>query len=266
MSYKRLLFENKDQIVTLKLNRADKLNAFDLLMFEDISKAIDSISRDRSIRAVVVGAEGSDFSTGLDIKSVMVNKQAGFKLLWKWWPTQSNLAQKMSVGWRRLSVPVIMAIHGRCWGAGMQTALGGDFRFASPDASLAIMESRWGLIPDMGGSLALREITAMDRALDWTMTSREIPAMEALEQGLISKIEPDPMAAAQAYAQTLAERSPDALAGIKKLYQYSWHHNDGRLLAKEWLLQWKMFLGKNRGIAVQKAQGKSDRQFVPRAL
>ena len=73
-------------------------------------------------------------------------------------------------------MPVIMVIHGRCWGGGLQIALGADFRFASPDASFSIMEGKWGLIPDMGGNLALRELVTKDIALKLTMTAEVISA------------------------------------------------------------------------------------------
>ncbi len=266
MKLSRVKLEVSAGIASVTLARQDKLNAFDLQMFVDISRVIDNISKNKLIRVVVIQGAGSDFSTGLDIKSVMLDKGAGLKLLWKWWPGQANLAQKMSVGWRRLSVPVVVAIQGRCWGAGLQLALGGDFRFISPDANLSIMESRWGLIPDMGGSLALRELVRLDKALEWTMTSKEIKADEAVKCGLATKTTNTPREEALSFAKELLEKSPDVLAATKKLFRYGWHHNDNNLLAREWFYQWRMLLGKNRGVAVARAKGKTEKDFLPRTF
>lgn len=267
MKFARLGYEVRGDIALVSLNRANKLNAFDEMMFEDLIKVQKHIRHDRNLRAVIIKGEGSDFSSGLDIKSVMTNPKAVLRIFWKWLPWQANKVQKVSVGWRRLSIPVIFAIHGRCWGAGMQTALGGDFRFVAPKSSLAIMEARWGLIPDMAGSLALREMMSIDKALDYTMTAREILPKEALDAGLVTRVVDDPFEEAYKFALQLTEKSPDALAAIKKLYQFAWHHNDYSLLAKEWLLQWRMLVGRNRKVALQKAMGQGEQiRYFPRSL
>ena len=265
--FERLSFERRDGLALVGLNRPSKLNAFDEQMFTDIVKVQKLIRKDKLLRAVIIYGKGNDFSSGLDIKSVMSNQMAMLRIFLKITPWHSNLAQEVSVGWRKLSIPVIMAIHGRCWGAGMQLALGGDFRFIHPKSSLAIMESRWGLIPDMGGSLALREIMGIEKAMEYTMTSREIKAAEALESGLVSRVVDEPLQEALNFAKQIAEKSPDSVAATKRLYQYAWHHNDRALLAREWILQWRMLLGKNRTIAIQKAMGKGEgRAYQPRAL
>ena len=186
----------------------------------------------------------------------MTNQKVIFRILLKWLPWRANKVQAVSVGWRRLPIPVIFSIHGSCWGAGLQTTLGGYFRFAAPQASLAIMKTKWGLIPDIAGSLELGELLQIDKALEYTMTSREITAQEALESGLLIRLADDPFAEALRFANELIEKSSDALAARKRLYQYSWNHNGSILLAKEWFLQWRMFTSKNRKIAVQKAMGK----------
>ena len=145
-----------DGIAYVNLNRAEKCNALDIDMFVAIKKIIKSLKVDRSVRAVIVTGNGEDFCSGLDIKSVMSSTKTPLSLLFKWFPWHANLAQYVSVGWKDIPVPVIMVIKGRCWGGGLQIALGADFRISTPDASFSIMESRWGLIPDMGGTLALK--------------------------------------------------------------------------------------------------------------
>lgn len=260
----RLKYAEDDGLATITLHRPQKLNAFDMDMFQELDRVMRYVKKQKTIRVVIVAAEGSDFSTGLDIKGVMTRPNNVLKLLWKWWPSQANLAQRMNCGWRQLPVPVIFAIQGRCWGAGLQMALGGDFRIVSPEASLAIMESRWGLIPDMGGSLALRELVSYDRALGWSIRSRRISADEAYSAGLVTSIANDPLASAEELARDLMTKSPDAIAAIKNLYQYAWHHNDSSLLRREWLLQLRMLLSKNRKIAVRRALGEEQLPFLPR--
>jgi enoyl-CoA hydratase/carnithine racemase len=75
-----------------------------------------------------------------------------------------NLAQDVSYLWRELPVPVIAALHGMCFGGGLQIALGADMRYSTPDCKLSIMEGKWGLIPDMGISITLRELVSIDVA------------------------------------------------------------------------------------------------------
>jgi len=161
-------------------------------------------------------------------------------------PWRANLAQQVSVGWRRLSVPVFAAIHGRCWGGGLQIALGADFRIARPDASLSIMEGKLGLIPDMGGTLAVRELMARDRAMWLTMTAGEFSGERALELGLVTGLAEDPANTTLEMAARLIDRSPDAVAAVKRLYRKSWTGSSGKALALETAYQVRII--KNRKV------------------
>lgn len=258
----RVHIRHEDGLAFVTLDRPDKRNALDLAMFQAIDDAQKRLGRNRGLRAVILGGNGPDFCSGLDVKSVMGDRRAAMKLLWKWLPWQANLAQRVSVGWRRLAVPVIAVLHGRCWGGGLQVALGADFRMAHPEASLSVMEGRWGLIPDMGGTLALRDNLQMDQAMRLAMTAEELNTTQALEVGLISAIEDDPKEAALELAQALGERSPDAVAAVKRLYRKSWGH-DGRVLARESLYQLRILAGKNQRIATSRTRGK-EKDFRPR--
>ncbi|MGH8035460.1 MAG: enoyl-CoA hydratase-related protein, partial [Lysobacterales bacterium] len=170
----RIIISVDKNIACVRLNRADKRNALDLEMFRAIAGAQRKIRAQGGLRAVILEGDGEDFCSGLDVKSMMTNRSGMLRLLWKWLPWQANLAQQVSVGWRRLPIPVIAVIQGRCWGGGLQIALGADFRIAHPATSLSIMEGRWGLIPDMGGTLALRELCARDQALRLAMTAETL--------------------------------------------------------------------------------------------
>ena len=202
-------------------------------MFSAIAKTQKKLARESDLRAVVLSGSGVDFCTGLDVKSMMKNRIGMLKLLWKWLPWRANLAQQVSVGWRNLSVPVFSAIHGRCWGGGLQIAMGTDFRITEPGASLSIMEGKWGLIPDMGGTLALRELMARDHAMWLAMTADEISAQRALELGLVTNLAKNPVDTALNMAMQLMERSPEAVAAVKRLYRKSWSGSPGAALARE---------------------------------
>ncbi len=251
----RVLLTIKNEIAIVTLNRANKHNALDMKMFMAIKNCIKQISKDKNIRVVILKGDGPSFCSGLDIKSIFLKQSNSIKLLWKWWPTQANLAQIVTNGWRQLNVPVISVLHGNCWGGGMQIALGTDFRIASPDTSLSIMEAKWGLIPDMGGTPGLLQNMPLDQAMKLAMTADVISAEQALNSQLITEISDKPFEVAKELAEKLIERSPDTNKRIKRMYHKIWCRSQGSILASESFNQWKILLGKNQKIAVKKALG-----------
>lgn len=243
-------------VAQVTLNRPDKLNALNLDMFKAINKTISLIDNNKRIRVVILSGAGEDFCSGLDIKSVMSRPINAIKLLFKWLPGNRNLAQKVTNEWRKLNIPVIAAIHGRCWGGGLQIALGADFRIAHQDASLSIMESKWGLIPDMAGNTQVRKLMPIDQAMKLTMTAEVLTAEQALQYNLLTEVTDDPLDRANQLALSLIEKSPDVLAAIKKLYNDNWNGSERALFAKESWYQVKILAGKNQSIATKKALGK----------
>ncbi|MBT8046798.1 MAG: crotonase/enoyl-CoA hydratase family protein [Xanthomonadales bacterium] len=258
----RVDLEVENQLARVTLQRPEKHNALDLEMFRAITEAQQAIAADRSVRAVVLSGAGIDFCTGLDVKSIMRNRRDMLKLLWKWFPWRANLAQQVSVGWRQLPVPVIAAIHGRCWGGGLQIALGADFRIVQPDASLSIMEARWGLVPDMGGTLALRELLERDQAMWLTMTAEQLSGSRALELGLATMLADEPGAVALERARKLMQNSPDAIAATKRLFRKSWSAGAGKALARESYYQVRILRGSNQRTAVRRQTGE-ETEFGP---
>ncbi|MGL5392500.1 MAG: crotonase/enoyl-CoA hydratase family protein [Shewanella sp.] len=236
-------------IAYVQLNRPEKMNAINYEMFQQLDKAIKQIRRDRRVRAVILCGAGGHFSSGLDVKSVMSAPLQAVKLLFKWLPGNANLAQRVSLGWQRLPVPVIAVLDGCCFGGGMQIALGADIRIASENSQVSIMEAKWGLVPDMAGLVALRQIMPKDQALLLTMTARVLSGREALSLGLVTQLSDRPLLAAQQLAAELTRTSPDALAAIKLSINSSWSAGLRRLLSRESLSQIKLLLGNNRKIA-----------------
>ncbi|MBM7073521.1 crotonase/enoyl-CoA hydratase family protein [Shewanella sp. 202IG2-18] len=250
MSFQNIKLFIEDQVAFVVLHRPEKMNALNFQMFKELDSAYRRLKDDRTLRAVVITGKGEHFCSGLDIKSVMASKVSALRLLWKWLPGNANLAQRVSINWQRLPVPVIAQISGHCYGGGMQIALGADFRIVSPDSDFSIMESKWGLMPDMAGLANLRHIMPKDKAMKLTMTSEIIDANKALEYGLVTQVTADIESEVAKLIEQLRTRSPDALAGIKKSYHRNWSASVQSLLRRETWYQIKLLLGGNQRRAV----------------
>jgi enoyl-CoA hydratase/carnithine racemase len=119
-------------------------------------------------------------------------------------------------------VPVIAAIHGHFLGGGLQIALAADIRFATPDAHMSVLEVKWGLIPDMAITRTLPRLVGIDVAKELAYTGRVISGTDAHSLGLVTHLADDPLAAAHELAAEIASRSPDAVRGMKRLFNDSW--------------------------------------------
>lgn len=207
-----------DSVADVRLVRADKHNGFDLAMLEDLHEAIDEIGADEGVRVVVLSGEGPSFSAGLDFKSFMAGPVGVWaRLGGRRAGEAENFVQRSTLGWRALPVPVIAALHGACFGAGFQLALAADLRIAAPDIRMAVMEIRYGLIPDMGISQTLPRLVRDDVARELVYTGRMVESQEARALGLVTTVTADPRAAAFELAAELAAKSPEAIRSAKRL-------------------------------------------------
>jgi len=205
-------------IARVTLTRPDKLNALDPAMFDALIAAGQALHRMAGLRCVVMGAEGRAFCAGLDLSAMDALTSGGAAPLTERTYGSSNLFQYAAMVWRGLPVPVIAAIHGACLGGGLQLATGADIRVVTPDARLAIMEMRWGIIPDMGGLALWRGLVRDDVLRELTYTNREVSGEEAVALGLATLVDADPAARAMAIAAEIAARSPDAVRAAKALF------------------------------------------------
>ncbi|PCJ45699.1 MAG: enoyl-CoA hydratase [Moraxellaceae bacterium] len=244
----RVLFEIENQIAIVTLNRPEKYNALDVAMFEGLIDTAKRIQKNKKIRAVILKAKGDVFCAGLDITGIKKNPLLIAKLLVKPGFSYTNMVQEVAFCWRKLSVPVIAVVHGKCYGGGLQIALGADFRFATPDAEFSIMEIKWGLIPDMSASVTLRELLPIDLIKELTMTGRKFSGQQAKEWGLVSRATEAPFEEAMELANEIATRSPDAVAAAKQLFNDTWVADEKTALNLETSLQ-KKLLGRWNQIA-----------------
>lgn len=207
----------ENHIAHVTLTRADKRNAVDPEMAEAIVAAGQTL-QEADIRAVVLSGDGPAFCAGLDVMS-FAQLAAGDPegMVMPRTHGNTNLFQEVAMVWYRLPVPVIAALHGVVYGAGFQMALGADIRIAAPDTKLAIMEMKWGLIPDMGGMVLLPRLTRSDVIRQMTYTATPIEAAQAERWGLVTELADDPLARAVDLATEIAGKSPSAIRAAKRL-------------------------------------------------
>src|SRR5689334_18507354 len=247
----------EDGVAHVRLDRPDKLNALTLPILQDLATTAHDLRKDKDLRAVVISGEGDAFCAGLDFADVMKSPagiaKAFVPLPWR----GTNLFQESCWAWRRVPVPVIAAVHGHCLGGGVQIALAADFRFATADSTWSVLEGKWGIIPDMSGVQALSELVGIDTAKRLTMTAQMLTGEQARDLGLVTELvtEPgaDPVEAATAFARELTERSPDALAAAKRLFNDTWHRSPRRTFARERIEQAFLLFGANTKIAREAA-------------
>jgi enoyl-CoA hydratase/carnithine racemase len=204
-----------DGIADVTLNRPEKLNALDGAMFDALVEAGRSLAGDRALRAVVLSGAGRAFCAGLDVSSFLGG--GGRDPFARGPESPANAAQRAAWVWTEVPVPVIAAVHGACFGGGLQIALAADVRFVAPDAALSVMEIKWGLVPDMSGSQTLRRLVRLDVAKELTFSGRVVSGTEAALLGLATHVSDTPREAALELARQIAARSPDAVRAGKQL-------------------------------------------------
>ncbi len=217
-------------VADVRLNRPDKMNALDNAMFEALVEAADELAKEPSLRCVVLSGEGRSFCAGLDFGSFtamagdsdgdssprVVSDNADDGRI-------THRAQQAVYGWSSLPVPVIAAVHGHALGGGIQLALGADIRFVHPEAKMSVLEIRWGLIPDMTGTQTLVKLVGLDVAKELTFSGRMVSGVEAGQIGLATKVTEQPLDEALALANDIAQKSPHAIRGAKRLLDNASH-------------------------------------------
>ncbi|NYF98480.1 crotonase/enoyl-CoA hydratase family protein [Janibacter cremeus] len=255
----------EDGVAHLRLARPDKLNALTLEMLDDLAAAAHGLRSDRRLRAVIISGEGDSFCAGLDFGSAMKDQKGIFARfvprIWR----GTNTFQEAAWALRRIPVPVIAAVDGHCLGGGLQIALAADFRISHPEATWSVLEGKWGIVPDMSGVHALSQLVGIDVAKKLTMTAEKFSGERARELGLVTELAPDPVAAATALATQLSQRSPDALAGAKRLFDSTWHKGPRATFAQERIEQLGLLFGANTQRARRANVQQQPPEYLPRS-
>jgi enoyl-CoA hydratase/carnithine racemase len=258
----RVRIEVADHVATVTLTRPDKHNALDLAMFDALVDASQRVASEPGVRAVVLHGDGPSFCSGLDLMSIAASGQGLDGVADPLRGGVPNAFQRAAYGWIEVPVPVIAAIHGNCLGGGMQIALGADIRIARGDAKLSVMEVKWGLIPDMSITRTLPRLVGIDVAKELTYTARVFDGEEALSLGVVTRLADDPLAAAHELAGTIAQRSPDAVRGVKRLFDEAWTGSPQETLALEAEIQLGLIGGPNQIAAVTAGMTKRPPEFT----
>jgi enoyl-CoA hydratase len=207
MNYRTLLLDNRDGIVTLTINRPEKLNALNGEVKKELRGAIESLGNDRAVSVVILtGAGDKAFVAGTDIEELSgLERETGRAF--------SAGGQELFDRIEHLAKPVIAAVNGYALGGGNELALACHLRIASDRARFGQPEVNLGIIPGYGGTQRLTHIVGHGKALELILTGELIDAAEALRIGLVNRVVPhaELYAAATAMAKTIAAKGRDAV-------------------------------------------------------
>ena len=263
----RITVDIQGGVADVRLVRVDKMNALDDAMFEALIKTGERLKTEAGVRAVVLSGAGRAFCAGLDMgnfdKMASGERKGGTGLV-ETPRTEggSNRAQHAVMVWREIPVPVIAAVHGVAFGGGFQLALGADMRFVTPDARMAVMEIKWGLVPDMAGIALLRRLIRDDQARELTYSGRQFTGEEALSLGLATRVCADPYAEALAFARDVASKNPDAIRADKRLMNLADDGDQRAILLAESVEQSALIGSPNQIEAVLSSMQKRAPNFV----
>jgi enoyl-CoA hydratase/carnithine racemase len=222
-SYETLRFERRGPVGWLRLHRPEKLNAFTVSMWRELGDLGRRVGADATLRVVVVVGDGRAFSSGIDTsvftegtgQSVLEVGEGGHPD-----PTVAGiLAVQDTFTWlAEAPYPTIAAIRGYALGAGLQLALACDLRVVAHGAQLGLLEHRYGILPDLGGTQRLPRIVGPSKALQLIVTAARIDTAEAERIGLVDVAvsDEDLEDAAAALAKTIAAQPPLAVQGAKR--------------------------------------------------
>lgn len=200
--FQYLLYEAKDRVATITLNRPEVLNACNSATHREVQGAIEQAELDENVHVVIITGSGRAFCSGSDLREVGKFKGIEARRYLKLdFETKNRVAA--------CSKPVIAALHGHVAGGGFELALACDMRLVADNVLFSLPEIVLGTIPGSGGLQRLPQVVGLGIAKEWAMTGRRIDAQEAYRTGLANHVYPAEQlqAEAMAFAQSLAQRA-----------------------------------------------------------
>ncbi len=230
MDYKLLKLSYKDAIGVITFNRPDKLNAMSQLFFKELLSATKEMDENDDIGVVIINAEGKAFSAGLDFNDFLQNfvENKNGKSDEEFLNDNVVFMQDSISSIERSKKIYIAAIHGYCVGGGLDLAATCDIRIASEDALFSIMETKLGVVDDLGSIQRLPRIIGEGNVRLLAYTAMKIDAKKALSIGLISEIykdKDDVLRGAFDIANSMLSNPKEALMGTKIALNYGLFHN-----------------------------------------
>ncbi len=228
-AYETIRYERTGDVGTLTLARPDKHNAQNPLMWRELADLGEDLLADQTLRCLVVAGEGPSFSAGIDLVeglagliASLVDRTADEDAL------EVGLSVAGTFNWiPRLGCPSVAAVRGHAYGAGLQLALSCDFRIFASGARVGLIETRFGILPDMGATVRLPRIIGEGRARELILLGEVIDAAEALRIGLANQVVDDGAveSAAAELAERLAAQPPLAVRGARRAIDAAWYQD-----------------------------------------
>jgi enoyl-CoA hydratase/carnithine racemase len=200
----RVVTERDGRIFHIVLDRADKMNAFDLRMLRELAEAVTEYEADESLWCAVLYANGDNFTAGLDLAEVGPAVKAGASLFPK------DSVDVLSLHEPRRKKPLVMAVQGWCLTVGIELLLAADIRLAAEGTRFGQIEVNRGIFPFGGATIRLPEIAGWGNAMRWLLTGDKFGTDEALRLGLVQEVVPADELHDKALdiARTVAKRAP----------------------------------------------------------
>jgi enoyl-CoA hydratase len=247
--YTTIRIDRRDHVAEVVLNTPDRLNAMSIKFFSEIKQAFEEIDANADVRVAIVHAEGRLFTAGLDLKEAASGVLAGApggnggagsaaSRNYKLYRTIKDLQDCFSAI-AACRKPVLVAIHNKCVGGGVDLITACDIRVCSSDATFSIYETKIAIVADVGTLQRITPIVGKGMAREMAMTGRFIDAERALRCGLVNEVYDDResmLTGVRAMADEIAANSPLAVQGVKAVLSYSEEHSvaDGLEYVAQW--------------------------------
>ncbi|WP_328611215.1 enoyl-CoA hydratase-related protein [Amycolatopsis sp. NBC_00345] len=224
MDYQTLsvLGPGEDGVAEVVLRGTGEGNAFGGAFFSELPQLVADLESDQSVRAVVLRGSEDGFSVGLDLRWYLTHyrrlARGGDGALRAGLLAEAATMQQAITSVSRGRLPFVAAVHGGCVGAGLDLVSACDIRLASADAFFSLREIRIGVVADLGSLQRLPRIIGAASTRELALTGRDVPAREAAQLGLLTRVQPDPETLwrdARAVAAQIAAHPPQVVAGVR---------------------------------------------------
>ena len=206
----RITYEVQDYICLIGFNRADKRNAFDSHMIQQLSKALTSYENDNNLRCALIFAHGEHFTAGLDLMELQDKVDKGI------FEFKDDQIDPWGVGGRLRTKPVVVAIQGTCFTAGIELMLNSDVVIVSDNSNFAQMEVQRGIMPFGGATVRFVAAAGWQKAMPYLLTGKNFDAQTADKLGIVSEVVPngDEYASALTIANEISTAAPLGVKGL----------------------------------------------------
>jgi 2-(1,2-epoxy-1,2-dihydrophenyl)acetyl-CoA isomerase len=221
MNYENILFDQKDGIATITLNRPDKLNAYTTEMGDEVTHAFRAVQRDEETRVIILTGAGKAFCAGADLEHLKAH-EAGQNVSKGPRLGEEDFLRKLPLEMRDSPKPIIAAVNGHAVGVGMTMVMPCDIRIVANEAKLGFIFGKLGILPGLGSSHLLPTLVGMAKAQELVLTAKTILGPEAAEIGLANKSVPaaDVLAEAKTMAGEIAMIDPHVLEYAKRALHF----------------------------------------------